>query len=116
MLFSPSASELNKKIEFLNKISAFDVLLFGPGTEEAFSGDAYKQRFKDLRYEWHKLVQKSQIGIARFLIDELERNQDAFEAGISYLEQQIQQLNDDVAFLELLDNTLKLVSRIVVLP
>lgn len=108
-----SDSQLNKKIEFLNRISAFAVLLFRPGTEEMFSGDANKQRFKDMRFAWHDRVEKERLSLAKFLIDQLELNEVAFDDGISSLEAQIDQINNEVAFLQLLDKTLKLLVRII---
>ena len=110
-----SPSQFNKRIEFLNRISTFDVLLFKPGIEDMFSNDVNRQKFNDLRFAWHKSVANEKISLAEVLINELESTEADFKAGISSLEAKIQQINDEVAFLQLLDKTLKTLLKVVVM-
>jgi len=108
-----SNSEINKKLEFLKEISAIQAKLFSPGIESRFPDEEQKKKFKRFRLKWSMFVQTVEIDIATVLVNELEKNQVAFEDGIKAINEKIQVIDNTVNFLNLLERGLNILGRII---
>lgn len=108
-----SNAEIKERLEFFKEISLVQAQLFRPGIESEFPDDEQKKKFKRFRLEWSRHVQIVQIDIATVLVNQLEKNQSAFEDGINSINQEIQEIDDTVGFLNLLERGLKIIGRIV---
>ena len=111
-----SNTNINKQLEFLRNISEIKVKLFRPGIESEFSDQEQKKQFNEQRLKWSNFVNQVEINIAAVLVDRLEQNEAAFEAGIEAINQEIQEINDTVGFLNLFKSTIATLGRIVTLP
>lgn len=111
-----SNTKIDKQLEFLRNISEIKVKLFRPGIESKFPNREQKKQFNEQRLKWSNFVNQVEIDIAAVLVDRLEQNEAAFEAGIEALDREIQEINDTVAFLNLFKSTIVTLGRIVTLP
>ena len=111
-----SNTNINKQLEFLRNISEIKVKLFRPGIEDEFPDREQEKQFNEQRLKWSNFVNRVEIDIAAVLLDRLEQNEADFEIGIEAINQEIKQLNDTVAFLDLFGRTIATLGRIVKLP
>lgn len=108
-----SDTEIRARLDFLREISLIQAKLFRPGIESEFPDEDQKKKFKIFRLEWSRYVQRVEIDILSVLVDQLEENRNAFEAGINSINQEIQEIDDTVGFLNLLERGLKILERII---
>ncbi|MEH2215393.1 hypothetical protein [Nostoc sp.] len=102
-----------KKLAFLKNISAIDEKLYQIGVESKFTDPKQKEEFKNHRQKWTKFVNTVQINTATVLVNKLEQNEKGFEDGIKAINQEIQEINDTVGFLEILGRTIDIFDNIV---
>ena len=107
-----SNPDLDKRLKFLKKIKETQVKLNQPGIERKFS-DNQIEEFKEHRRKWRNYVETVQINIATVLVNQLEQNEAHFEAGIEAINQEIQDINDTVSFLNLFGRTIGILGRII---
>lgn len=105
-------SELNKRLEFFKKIKETQVKLYRPGIESQFSPNEVG-KFQEYRRKWRHYVEAVQEDIATVLVERLKQNETAFETGIEAINQEIQQINDTVSFLNLFERTIGTLGRII---
>ncbi len=106
---------LSQLQEFLDEISAIQNLLTTPGILGKFPDEQQKKEFKQFRLEWKKLVNQTRIDLASILVSELQANELELNKGIDAIVQEIQILNDTVAFLNLLGKTIEILQKIIIL-
>ena len=106
-------SELNKRLQFLQKIKETQVKLSRPGIESKFSSSNEIEKFQEYRRKWKHYVETVEIDIATVLVDRLKQNEADFEAGIEAIDREIQQINDTVGFLNLFGRTIGILGRII---
>lgn len=105
---------LSQLQEFLDEISAIQNLLTTPGILGKFPDEQQKKQFKKFRIEWKKLVNQTRIDLASILVSELQANEVELNKGIDAIAQEIQQLDDTVAFLNLLGKTIEILQKIII--
>ncbi|MEH2128404.1 hypothetical protein [Nostoc sp.] len=103
----------NKKLAFLKKISAIEKNLYQAGIESKFTDPKQKEKFKEYRSKWTSFVNAVNINTATVLVNKLEQNDKGFEDGIKAINQEIQEINDTVGFLEILSRTIDIFDNIV---
>lgn len=108
-----SNADIKARLEFLKEISLVQAKLFRPGIESEFTDEEQKKKFKKFRLEWSRYVQTVEIDILSVLVNQLEENQPAFEAGIEAINQEIKEIDDTVGFLNLLERGLNILGRII---
>lgn len=105
----------NKTLEFYRKIKETEVELYKSGIESEFS-DKDRSIFQDYREKWRRYVDTVERDIATVLVERLKQNEADFETGIKAINQEIQEINDTVAFLNLFERTIATLGRIVTFP
>lgn len=102
-------------IKFLKKIEETKEKLYQSGIENKFPDDQIEQ-FKDYRRQWTIYVEKARLKHFSELVEQLKQNEADFEVGIEAINREIQEINDTVAFLDLVGRTIATLGRIVTLP
>ncbi len=74
----------------------------------AQSGQEYVSAIDDL------LVNQTRIDLASILVSELQANEEELNKGIESISQEIKELEDTVAFLNLLGKTIEILNKIII--
>ena len=116
MLQQNSNFALNPREEFLDKIKDIEKRLYQPDIESKFSSNELELRkFKKYRGQWTIYVETVKNETLGELVERLEQNETHFEAGIEAINQEIQNLNNTVSFLNLFERTIGILGRIITL-
>ncbi|MEH2203666.1 MAG: hypothetical protein V7K53_06230 [Nostoc sp.] len=103
----------NKQSEFFKKISGIENKLYEIGIESKFTNPEQKKEFKKYRHKWTSYVNTVRNQIGTNLVNQLEQNEKGFEDGIKAINQEIQEINNTVGFLEILGRTIDIIDNIV---
>ncbi|MCC5627528.1 hypothetical protein LC613_04930 [Nostoc sphaeroides CHAB 2801] len=105
----------NKKAldEFFKTISKINTELNKPGIDSKFTVPEHQEKLKEYRLRLKKCVDTDRNKIAADLVNQLEQNEKGFEDGIKAINQEIQEINDTVDFLDILGRTINTIEKIV---
>ncbi|MEH2045584.1 hypothetical protein [Nostoc sp.] len=103
----------NKKLAFFKKISDIDENLDQAGIESKFTDPEQKKKFNKYRSQWKSYVNTVKNNLATILVNKLEQNEKGFEDGIKAINQEIQEINDTVGFLNIFGKTIDIIGNIV---
>ncbi|MDZ8030703.1 hypothetical protein [Nostoc sp. DedSLP04] len=102
-----------KKLEFFKKIKGIEEKLYEIDIESKFINPKQKEEFKEYRQKWTSCVNKVRNKIGTILVNKLEENEKGFEDGIKAINQEIQEINNAVGFLNIFSKTIEIIENIV---
>ena len=102
----------DKRLEFFEKIKEIQVKLYQPDIESKFPPNEIEE-FLEYRRQWRNYVETVELDIATVLVERLQQNETYFKAGIEAINQELQEINDTVGFLNLFERTIGTLGRII---